>query len=763
MKVNKNILFFLLTICFSVSSFAQYIQVNDTYTAQQLVENVLIQNSPCANVSNFSVSGGNFGTGENSFGYFTAGSSAFPFANGIILSTGKANSAPGPNTSILSEDAPGWNGDSDLENALGVSGTSDATILEFDFTPVTSKVSFDYIFASEEYHGTASCRYSDGFAFLLKPVGSTSPYQNLALVPNTTTPVEVTTVHPDMGGGCGPINASYFGSLNGSGDPINFNGQTVVMTAKATVVPGTTYHIKLVIADEANPLYDSAIFLGGGSFNVGADLGPDRLISTLNPICQGNTYLLNATETGTNTYKWYKNNVVIPGETNPTYLVTVSGIYKVEVTLGSSACIATGEVIIEYSPLPSLINTTIVQCDDNNDGITPFNLTKVDGIIKNSDPSLGPVMYYENLADAQSQNTVQAIANPTNYQSAPKTIYASVSNSFGCSNTATVLLQISNNTVTFTQPLETCDLDLIDGYYDFNLSNADVKVLIGLPPGLVVEYYPTINDALLQTNQLPNNYRNTIQFMMTIYAKIVNGSDCYGIVPVELYVNSIDPNIVADETVPSCDGLPQILAVDPIFTSYAWSTTETTSSIIATLPGTYTVSVIDSNTCQATKQFFLVESTSPAIISVTINDFEENENTILINYTGVGNNTFSIDGIHYQDSPYFTNVPAGRYTVWVKNGCGSNSQIIYVLNYPKFFTPNGDGFNDLWTIENICTIPNTKITIYDRYGKLVYQFKGNEKGWDGQMNSKNLPATDYWFVISLETGRIIKGHFTLKR
>ena len=146
---------------------AQYIQVDDSYTAQNLVQNVLI-NSPCAGVSNFSVSGGNFGTGENSYGYFSAGSSSFPFANGIVLSTGKATSAMGPNASILSEDAPGWTGDSDLENALSISSTSDATVLEFDFTPLTSQVSFDYIFASEEYHGTAPCTYSDCCAFLLK-------------------------------------------------------------------------------------------------------------------------------------------------------------------------------------------------------------------------------------------------------------------------------------------------------------------------------------------------------------------------------------------------------------------------------------------------------------------------------------------------------------------------------------------------------------------------------------------------------------------
>ena len=90
-------------------------------------------------------------------------------------------------------------------------------------------------------------------------------------------------------------------------------------------------------------------------------------------------------------------------------------------------------------------------------------------------------------------------------------------------------------------------------------------------------------------------------------------------------------------------------------------------------------------------------------------------------------------------------------------------QKIYVLNYPKFFTPNGDSYNDVWTIKNIDLYPKSLISIFDRYGKLIYQFKGNKRGWDGKLNSKDLPSTDYWFVITLENDRIIKGHFTLLR
>ena len=195
MKLRLQILLFSFIMFVSTSAFSQYIQVDDTYTAQQLVQNVFSANG-CASVNNITVSGGNFGTSEQSFGYFTNGTSGFPFANGIVLSTGKSASAVGPNSSILSDGNTSWAGDSDLQNALGVSNTINATVLEFDFTPITNKISFDYIFSSEQYLSNPSasqCGFTDGFAFLLKPIGSSS-YQNLAIVPNTLIPVTVNNV-----------------------------------------------------------------------------------------------------------------------------------------------------------------------------------------------------------------------------------------------------------------------------------------------------------------------------------------------------------------------------------------------------------------------------------------------------------------------------------------------------------------------------------------------------------------------------------------
>lgn len=762
MKIRRISLYFVVLLCFSWAINGQYIQVNDTYTAQQLVQNVLVGNSTCAGVSNFSVNGGNFANGQKSYGYFSAGTSGFPFTEGIVLSTSRAISTQGPNASILSDSASGWIGDPDLNQALGITNTSNATILEFDFTPLTSVVSFDYIFASEEYHGSAPCTYSDGFAFLLKEAGSTGSYQNLALVPNTATPVKVTTVHPAVAGSCPAINEAYFGSYNGVNTPTNFNGQTVIMKAQANVIPGTTYHIKLVIADETNPQYDSAIFLGANSFNIGANLGSDKLIATNNPICVGDTYDLDATIPGLNSYKWYKNGT-LTNVTTPIYTVQDSGVYKVEITLIGTSCVATDEVTIEYSSKPSLTNTPLIQCDDDNDGIATFDLTKVNSIITGNNTQLSSVVYYENT------NDVTPIPNPRSFRNATtNTVYGRVSNSFGCVSFATVNLQISNQIIGPQNPIINCDGDgNLDGFTTFNLNNdATPQILSGLPSGLIVEYYLTNNEAFIQQNPLSTTYTNTIVEEQIIYARIVNGPDCFGITPIKLKVTAFSPPNFEDETVYICNGNPKRIAIANNFSNYQWSNGGNTYYTSIAAAGNYTVTVTNALGCQATKKYIAINSGTATITSVDVVDFSESENSIGINYTGTGVYEFSIDGVHYQNSPQFYNVPEGSYLIHIKdtNGCGISSPVkVFVLDYPRFFTPNGDSYNDFWTIKNGAKYPNMMISIYNRYGKLITQVNPKGNGWDGNYNGQPLPADDYWFSMLLNNDRIIKGHFALLR
>ena len=269
------------------------------------------------------------------------------------------------------------------------------------------------------------------------------------------------------------------------------------------------------------------------------------------------------------------------------------------------------------------------------------------------------------------------------------------------------------------------------------------QVISGLAPGLTVEYYLTQTDAIAQKNQLPNLFTNTIPNQQIIYARIVNGPDCYKITPETLVVNTFDPPNFQDETTGLCDGANKDLTVDSGFSSYLWSNGATTNTTNVTSPGEYTVTVTNSEGCQKTKKFTVNPSGIGTITNVTVSDFAGSENSVTISYSGNGDYEFSLDGNFYQDSPIFNGLSAGIYwaTARDKNGCGTSVPYkVYVLDYPRFFTPNNDGFNDTWKIKNLDALPKSTVAIFDRYGKLLKQLNTTNNGWNGTYTGKNLPC-----------------------
>lgn len=761
---------FLLFMMLSFKASAQYIQVDDSYTAQELVENVLV-NSPCASVSNFTVSGGNFGDGVQSYGYFSGSGTSFPFNNGIVLSTGRATETEGPNNSLLDDGGNiNWSGDNDLEDALDINNSINATVLEFDFVPLGNKISFDYMLSSEEYHDTAPCSYSDGFAFLLKEANTDAPYQNLAVIPNTDIPVKVTSVRPTIPGACSAQNEEYFDAFNGSEHPTNFNGQTKVMQAQASVTPGVQYHIKLVIADEGNYRYDSAIFLGGGSFDVITDLGPDRLISTGNPLCEDEVLDLDTGYDSALSYQWYKDGNALAGETTTNYTITTPGVYSVIVEL-TTGCSTEGEVTIEYTTNPDAVTTSLIQCDDNNDGLTTFNLELANPVITNSNDTYS-VTYYENYTDAE--NDLDRVPSSTAYNNSipNQEVYARVQNEFGCYSISTITLTTSANGVTNPTPITSCDEDdTEDGFYTVDLTQRNDEILQGLPDNLELHYYLSVEDALEATNPItdPENFTNTIAGEQTVYARIFNGSECYGIAELDIVIYTFGNNGAEDE-IYLCDGSTVTLNPGSEFTSYVWDTetTQNTQTITVNNPGTYTVTLTNSLGCVGTRTYTVLLSGRATNATTVIEDFTGgNTNSITILPEGEGDYEYSLDGVFYQDNPTFTGLTTGEYTYYIKDKNGCNpiyTDEVYVLDYPKFFTPNGDGANETWRIPFLNSRPSIQVTVFDRFGKIVAGFNGHQSnGWDGKLLGKNLPATDYWFTIRLENGKTIKGHFALIR
>ncbi|MFV0566024.1 MAG: choice-of-anchor L domain-containing protein [Flavobacteriaceae bacterium] len=405
----RLVIYFLASI-----AFAQNIKVdNHTYTPQELIENVLINSNCITNVKVTNVVGGNFNGTDQSYGYFNGNGSRFPFTEGIVLSTGRLLHLEGPNNTLSDDTAPNWIGDTDLENVLNERNTTNATVIEFEFTALASQISFRYLFASEEYqkNNANTCKYSDLFGFLIRNVNQLQ-YTNIALVPDTQTPVKVTTVHPAIPGGCAAQNEVYFNSWNDASAPINFNGQTAILTATASTVFGETYRVKLVIADQTNYRYDSAVFLEAGSFQSEIDLGTDRLLATNNPLCETETLVLNTFQTGSATYKWLHSGTELIGETSATYQVTQTGTYTVEVTTGT--CTSYGSITVEYAATPNANNTSLYACDNSNNGMARFNLTEANTAISVNAQN-ETFHYFINEAEAVDGSTTNRgyIQNPS--------------------------------------------------------------------------------------------------------------------------------------------------------------------------------------------------------------------------------------------------------------------------------------------------------------------------------------------------------------
>jgi gliding motility-associated-like protein len=168
--------------------------------------------------------------------------------------------------------------------------------------------------------------------------------------------------------------------------------------------------------------------------------------------------------------------------------------------------------------------------------------------------------------------------------------------------------------------------------------------------------------------------------------------------------------------------------------------------------------------CENYKEFELVHSEAPVIEDILFNNFSD-DSSIEVLASGDGVFEYSIDGTNFQISNIFPKVSGGTYNVTVRdiNGCGELSQTINFLNYPRFFTPNNDGYHDRWHIKGLSHYNNVLILIYDRYGKLLKQLSTMSDGWDGTFNGRNMPSNDYWFRLNLEDDINYSGHFSLVR
>lgn len=275
MKNNKLILTGALLLGSVLSSNAQLVIDNTTQSPQQLVQNVLVGSGVTIMNVEFNNSIPLAGVPQTMVGYFDATATTFPIPEGVVLATGNAIAAIGPNNSSSYTDNSGAAADpNDPDMAMiGSPYTqNNEAILEFDFIPTGDSVVFNYVFASEEYHEYSTSSFNDGFGFIISGPGFAGPFLNggvnIAVIPGTGgLPVTMNNLN-NGSSNTGPCTNCAYLVNNPTGSPgLQYDAHTVVMQAAAAVECGETYHIKLVIADAGDQAFDSAVFLEASSFS----------------------------------------------------------------------------------------------------------------------------------------------------------------------------------------------------------------------------------------------------------------------------------------------------------------------------------------------------------------------------------------------------------------------------------------------------------------------------------------------------------------
>jgi gliding motility-associated-like protein len=267
---------------------------------EELIKDIFI-GGDCFDVSNITMNGGG-----NQVGKFFSGATSIGFNSGIMLATGDIGVAPGPND----QDGAGGGGNGSTDTDLTTIATGpmfDVSTIEFDFTPTQSVLTFEYVFASEEYCEYVNTQFNDVFGFFISGPGINGA-KNLATIGNSV-PITINTINhitnaalyvhntppgedrdncQDGGISGGLLPATP--SLSQATQQCEFDGFTRRMTATVQVVPCSTYHIKLAIADVGDGLWDSAVFLRAGSFAGGGNASIKWVVNddpALNEVTEG--------------------------------------------------------------------------------------------------------------------------------------------------------------------------------------------------------------------------------------------------------------------------------------------------------------------------------------------------------------------------------------------------------------------------------------------------------------------------------------------
>jgi gliding motility-associated-like protein len=468
------------------------------------------------------------------------------------------------------------------------------------------------------------------------------------------------------------------------------------------------------------------------------------------------------------------------------------------------------EVII--NPIPIITNSipVLAVCDiGTNDGDVSNGLAQNINVSIRDRDIIGTriagkftITYHKTRADAKDLSSTgidknsydsdptRVTIHPTTNRSKESLFIRIVDNSSGCAFDQSTLTIVVNSEPTFEaiSNLSECDnnddgdaANQIIQTIDLDEKITEILGTSQDPDDYNVSFHLSQAAASSGNAPIATPYTNT-NSIETIFVRIQNkATSCVNDdAAFDVLVNSLPDFTVASTQILCLNDIPKNISVkDPLeIYSYVWrdvdgNTIGVEDNVNVTSGAKYTVTGTTTNgtNCSSTKTVSVSES-NPAILLNSFVTIVDEGNVIgnksnlsividtITNDLGPGDYQFALRNDDentttlFQDEPLFENLEGGIYTLLVndKNGCTPDTTLqVSVLQFPKFFTPNGDGINDTWSIKGVSKTfyPNSSIHIFNRFGKLVAQIAIDGQGWNGTYNSKKLSADDYWYTIIL--------------
>lgn len=695
---------YLLTISLLLPAllFCQGLTVDPDYDAERLVREVFASGE-CETIFNIRQIGSN----PDGIGFFSGPDSIAGFSRGIILSTGNVADAPGPNSDTdIGTELEGQVNDPDLSLA-GSGDIFDRSGLEFDFIPLQPTVTFRYVFASEEYCEFVGAAFNDIFGFFISGPGLNGPFSdgavNVATIPGTNQPVSINNVNF-------ATNSSFYldnefpsvrniancggGSATGPRfDVIEYDGQTVVLTATIELQTCQTYHIRLLVGDVEDGDLDSAVFLEAGSFDLGGSVslageGGDSTLTTIFEGCQVTNFRVqrgpesNPARGQTIAYRIGPNSTAVEGvdfSAGSGEVTIPAGAMFAEIPIiAFSDAIDEGpENVWLYLDIPCACYTDSIELIINEPQPLVVGLDEAfycPGETATLRPEVsGGVPPFRYQWSFGSTDSVPTLTPPL-----PTSIDLTVTDDCG---------QVVNKSIsTFSstppsvnlppQDLRTCRNEPQSIVLDLT-GATPITVVYQLNGGPVEEWIFSADGRQSQAINRGGNYR------------IISVEDraCRIVVDTTIRADFFEPSINPRLQNPSCGGLSDgsitvthLPTVGPY--TYTWAGVNPTGLMIDGLPaGAYSLTVTDALGCSSERSLNLRDPDPLSPIDISCNTVRRPP-LVLSASGGVPPYAYSVDGVNYFDRDGFGRLNEGEYyTLRIRDALGCETE------QPNFFYP----------------------------------------------------------------------------